>query len=190
MVPYSSWLNEAYSSFKEEIGYEGCTAILPPSQSWPAYNGLAASTSASAASSAIASAVPTKVSVPGRHVHSTQIIIVSVLLPVAGLTIILLCFIIIRRYRRKRSLAAFANDPAMTSDSQLYVDRKAELEAEERRKHELEAGGIMHEVEGEDRVFEMPGEGNMRIGLASSNRVHELRGAEFLRELEVPGSAS
>ena len=67
------------------------------------------------------------------------------------------------------------------------MDHKAELEDEARRKHELEAGGATYEMEGEDVIFEMPTDGNMRMGLALSNRTHELRGAECSEELEVPG---
>ena len=77
----------------------------------------------------------------------------------------------------------------MTSNTQLYVDQKAELEAEERRKHELEAYSIRYEVEGEDSFFEMPGDGNSRMGLASFNQTHELRGTEHSKELEVPGNS-
>lgn len=192
---YSSFLDIAYSSFYGIAGLEGCTAIRslsPLSQAYPAYNGIVATVSAtalpSALPSALHSATPTQDPLPVRHVHSTQIIISSVVVPIVGLMMFLLCFIIIRRYRRKRSQAAFTNHPETTSNGQLYVDQKAELEDEVRRKHELEAGGATYEMEGEDVMFEMPTDGNMRMGLASSNRTHELRGAECSKELEVPGN--
>ena len=194
---YSNFLYAAYSSFYAYEGLEGCTASVPPSQFYPTYIGMPASTSATALPSAVpadasvtalASANPTTDPVPVRHGRSRQIIIVSIVVPIVGLMILLLCFIIIRRYRKKRNLAAFGNDSATTSNMQLYVDRKAELDAEERRKHELEVGEIRHEMEGEDRVFEMPDDGNIRMGLASSRGLQELRGVEHSQELEVPGN--
>lgn len=193
---YSSFLDDTYSSFYTNIGYGGCPVTLPPSQVLPTYQGNQAPTSSAALSSAtpagisltaLPSAIPTEDSVPVRRVYSKKIIISSVLVPTMGLMIFLLCFIIIRRYRRKRGQAAFTNHQT-TSNRQLYVDQKAELEDEARRKHELEAGGVTYEMEGEDVIFEMPTDGNMRMGLASSNRTHELRGAECSEELEVPGN--
>ena len=74
------------------------------------------------------------------------------------------------------------------SNTQLYVDRKAELEDEERRKHELNATGIMYEMEGEDRIIEMPSGGDTETRLASFRETHELRGVEHSQELEVPGT--
>ena len=70
------------------------------------------------------------------------------------------------------------------------MDQKAELEDEERRKHELEAAGIRYEMEGEDKIFEMLGDGNAMAGTAPSDNKQELRGAEHSRELEVPGNVS
>lgn len=183
---YSEFLGGAYSSFYAFEGLEGCTATLPSSQSVPTYLGQIATASATA----LPSVIPTVNSVPVRHIRSTQIIIVSVVVPTAGLTILMLGIIIIRRYRKKRSQAAFANYSETTSNTQPYVDQKAELEDEERRKHELEATEIRYEMEGEDKIFEMPGDGNAITGIAPSNNRQELRGAEHSRELEVPGNVS
>ena len=196
---YSTFLDEAYSSFKQEEGYEGCTATVPPSQFYPTFIGELVKPSGTAqpsatptngSATAISLATSTEGSAPVRRLHSTQTIIISVVVSTVGLIVLLLCFIVIRRYRKKRSQAALSNNqPAMTSNTQLYVDQKAELEAEERRKHELEAYSIRYEMEGEDSFFEMPGDGNPRMGLASFNRTHELRGTEHSKELEVPGNA-
>lgn len=95
---------------------------------------------------------------------------------------------IIRRYRKKRSQAATTKHPETASNTQPYLDQKAELEDDERIRHELEAGSIMHEMDGEDTVFEMPGDGNSRMQLTSTNRTHELRGPDHSQELEVPGN--
>lgn len=189
---YSTFLDDAYASFKEDVGYEGCTATLPPSQSFPTFFGEIASAtalpSATPAATALSSASPTKGSVPVGRAHSTQIIIISVVVPVAGLMILLLCFIVIRRYRKKRSQAGLTDQSETTSNVQLYVDQKAELEDQNRRRHELEARVIRHEVEGEDKIFEMPCNGNSRTGLVWSNQTQELGGAEHSKELEVPGN--
>ena len=83
------------------------------------------------------------------------------------------------------------SEPSITTtDTQLYVDRKAELEDEERRKYELDATGINHELEGEERIFEMSSGGDSEMRVASFRETHELRGVEHSQELEVPGDAS
>ena len=76
-----------------------------------------------------------------------------------------------------------------TTDTQIYVDRKAELEDEERRKHELDGGGISYEMEGEDRFFELPSGIDAETSLATIRETQELRGVEHSQELEVPGTA-
>ena len=191
---FSVFLEDTFSSFYETIGYEGCTATLPPSPVVPAPQTLADPSPAStpsiapAESSATALASVTESPSPVRHVHSIQIIIPSVVLPIVGLMIVLLYFVDIRRYRKQRSQATSTNQPDMTSNKQLYVDQKAELEDEERRKHELDADGIAYEMEGEDTFFEMSGDGYKETR-SVSNRTQELRGMEHSTELEVPGSA-
>ena len=196
---YSVFLDDAYSSLDLVLGYEGCTVALPPSPVVPTLANplwrntasveqyLASATASATASSTTRSA---KSSVSVQHVHTTQIIVVSVITPIAGLMVFLLCFIAIRRYRKKRSQAVIISQLDTTTDTQLYVDRKAELEDEERRKYELDAAGISYEMEGEDRIFEMPSGGDPDMRLASSQETQELRGVEHSRELEVPGNVS
>ncbi|KAF6227888.1 hypothetical protein HO133_007616 [Letharia lupina] len=178
-------------------GLEGCTASIPPSQSIPTFVGARAAVSATVASPATPAEGSAAVhsaenltgsSTPGSRGHPTQIIILSVVLPTVGIMILLFCFIIVRRYRNKRSQAADAIHPEKSSDAQLYVDQKAELEDEERRRHELEAERTRHELNGEDTIFEMPDNGHSRMHSASSHRPHELRGAEHSQELEVPSN--
>ena len=79
------------------------------------------------------------------------------------------------------------SQPNTTTDTQLYVDRKAELEDEERRKHELDGAGIRYEMEGDDRIFEMPSGRDTEPSLASLRNTHELRGVEHSQEIECPG---
>ena len=191
---YSSFLDDSYSSFLTTKGLEGCTALIPASQVIPAYVGALAAVSTTAApsitlvgSSATTTSTATLVSssTPGHDVHHTRTIILSVVLPTLGFMIFLLCFFIIRRYRKKRSHSTLAVVPKTTSDTQLYLDQKAELEDDERRRHELEAGRTMHEMDGQDTVFEMPGDNDSGTQLASSHRTHELRGPDHTQELDV-----
>ena len=116
----------------------------------------------------------------------------SIVIPLAVLTGVSLCFIgIVRHRKRKRSQADGKDQRSLTSHSQLYVDRKAELEDEERRKHELDASGVSYEVDGEDRIFEMPtGDRDLGTRSASVRETQELRGVEHSQELEVPGNAT
>lgn len=198
---YSSFLDDTYSSFYAKFGYEGCTPVLQPSQVLPAYQGiftypnpataLPSTTPAEISATTFPSATSTEDSVPVRHLNSAQIIIISVVVPITGLTILLLCLIVIRRYRKKRSHATSTNQSGVTSDTQLYVDQKAELEDEERRKQELDGEGVRYEMEGDDRMHEMhemPGNASTPTELASYMEIHELRDEEHSRELEVPSN--
>lgn len=194
---YSAFLDDAYSSFYDGLGYKGCTAILPPSPIFPTYIGDLAATSATASPPAtpvgispttVLSTNPPEVSRSVERAKSTRTIIISVIVPTTALVIPLLCFILLRKYRKRRSQVSSTTSPGTTSDVQLYVDQKAELEDEERRRHELDASGIAYEMEGEDRIFEMPGDGDTEIRTAQSDRTQELRGAEHSKELEVPSN--
>ena len=184
MLRYTSFLDDAYSSFLSYAGYQGCTASIPPSQFVPTYLGDKVAVSATAASTATLTASSTS----GRQAHHALAIILSVVLPTLGFMLLLLCFVIIRRYRKKRFHASLAVSSKTTSDTRLYMDQKAELEDEERRRHELEATGKVHEMDGQDTVLEMPGNNDSRMQLASSHIIHELRGTDHTQELEVPGN--
>lgn len=190
---YSFFLDYAYSSLNAAIGYEGCTAALPPSPVVPTLMNplvVTSSSSASATATALDSTTKAESSVSVRRINTTQIIIVSVTVTTAGLMILLFCFVAIRRYRKKRSQATLVKQPDMTSDAQPYLDQKAELEDEEQRKYELSSTGIMFEMEGENRIFEMPSDAGTRTKSTSLQGIHEMRGAEHSKELEVPGNAS
>ena len=76
-----------------------------------------------------------------------------------------------------------------TTDTQFLMIQKAELEDEERRKHELDAISKTYEMEGEDAILEMSSGGDTEVRLASFRETHELRGVEHSQELEVPDNA-
>ena len=81
------------------------------------------------------------------------------------------------------------DQPAMASNTQLYLDQKGELEAEERKRHEMGNDSIRYEMEGEDRIFEVPSDRDTGMGLASLRETHEMGGVEHSNELEVPSIA-
>ena len=96
--------------------------------------------------------------------------------------------------RRKRSQSG--KDPNVSADSseepQPYLQQKAELEAEENRRLELEAVEMRYKVNGEDSIQEMPGEDArneidtiVRPGMPSLGERQELRGEECSKELEA-----
>ena len=189
---YSTFLDDKYSSLYAFLGYEACTAALPPSPVVPALAielMLAPENTLPALATVSSTATPAGSSLSAPHPHSTQIVIVSVVVPIVGLILLLLCFLGIRRHRKKRRQLVLMSQPNTTVDTQLYVDRKAELEDEERRKYELDATGKTYEMEGEDRILEMSSGGDTEMRLASFRETHELRGVEHSQELEVPGDA-
>ena len=83
----------------------------------------------------------------------------------------------------------------MSEETQPYLQQKAELEAEEKRRIELEAVEVRYEMDGGDDRKEMPAPGSdvrteidttTRPSMPSLRETQELRGEEFSRELEVP----
>lgn len=83
----------------------------------------------------------------------------------------------------------------MSEETQPYLQQKAELEAEEKRRLELEAVEVRYEMDGETSRKAMPAPGNdvrneidtvTRPPMPSLRERQELRGEEFSRELEAP----
>ncbi len=109
----------------------------------------------------------------------------GVTIPVALLGLVLLGFLVYRRRKKQKTLE---EDPAsqdlgsLQEDPQPYLQQKAELEAEEKRKHELEARERTYEMGNEGERYELPvEEGDLMI-----RSRQELRGEEHSGELEVP----
>ena len=93
---FSAFINSKSSQLKTWLGYEMCTATF---QSPPVVPNLSPSSS-----TALPSATKAESSASARHTHTTHIIILSVITPIVGLAIPLLCFIAIRRYREKKGI--------------------------------------------------------------------------------------
>ncbi len=90
------------------------------------------------------------------------------------------------RYRnRKRK--AFLNEKnghngTEGTDSTLpYLQNKAELEDQQRRKHELEANNVKYEMGAEGAIHEAPT--GRHFGNSKAHSQQELRGEEFSNEL-------
>ena len=87
------------------------------------------------------------------------------------------------RSRKIKGKNALRERHTVLEDNEPYFQQKAELEAEEKRKHELEVKERRYELDGESRIHEMSDESSH--GLPSFHVRQELRGEEHLRELEV-----
>lgn len=68
---------------------------------------------------------------------------------------------------------------ALPEDTQPYLQHKAELEDEERRRHEMDAREARYEMNGEDTMHEIGTGGDRRI-----SALQELKGPEHSKELE------
>ena len=97
----------------------------------------------------------------------------------------MLCLLVWRNVQNRKRAKTVGKDNDRTTfpeGSQPYLQQKAELEDEERRKHELEARELRYEMD----------EGNARYELSSTtdqNRMstrHEMVGPEHSKEMKVP----
>lgn len=83
----------------------------------------------------------------------------------------------------------------MSEETQPYLQQKAELEAEEKRRLELEAVEVRYEMDGANDSKEMPAPGSdvrneidtiTRPPMPSLRERQELRGEDCSKELEAP----
>ncbi|KAL9075857.1 MAG: hypothetical protein Q9161_001250 [Pseudevernia consocians] len=116
-------------------------------------------------------------------------IVVSV---VAIISLVLGILFYLRR-RRKRSNSG-EDTHVSEEETQPYLQQKAELDAEEKRRLELEAVEVRYELDGRDHRNEMPAQGSEvgneidtieRPAMSSLKERHELKGEECSKELEA-----
>ena len=100
-----------------------------------------------------------------------------------------------RRRKQNKSRKDTNNSADASGETQPYLQQKAELEAEEKRRLELEAVEVRYEMDGADNITEMPGndirneiDTAAEPEMSSLRKKHELRGEEFSKELEAPQS--
>lgn len=87
------------------------------------------------------------------------------------------------RHRNKKTLKdtdKASEDTNKKQDQQPYLQQKAELEAEEKRKYELEAAERRYELDGNDR-HELS---------ADVRRRQELQGPEHVHQIQDAGTAA
>lgn len=196
---------DARASFVEPIGFATCQAgdqpksiqVLNPSNitfgsilsSIPVADvtssSLKKSTSQSSAllSRAASSSlkVPTSQNNPSNRpiskTGSSTRILIAVSVAVGFLIILVLAILLLRRYRKKRTatITDARNSANSLDDIQPYLQQKAELEAEEQRRNELEAR------ERSNEVHELAAERERR----RVSLLQELRGLEHSQELAV-----
>lgn len=135
-----------------------------------------------------------------------QVIIAIGVLPVELLIMTAVLGIHMLMHRKpSRPPQGTANRTKSRRESLPYLQPKAELEDEERRRHELDGERIARELDGEDQIFQMPDEtGRLvlpsqgrqgRYEMSAGNHVSwetplrgkpELMGDEHVQELECP----
>ncbi|CAF9940425.1 hypothetical protein IMSHALPRED_002020 [Imshaugia aleurites] len=110
----------------------------------------------------------------------------GVAIPVGILGLVLLGLLIYRHLKTRKILkeedATSQEQGSPREDAQPYLQQKGELEAEGKRKHELEARERRYEMGNEGERYELPVE---EEDLMIRTR-QELRGEEHSTELEVP----
>lgn len=98
---------------------------------------------------------------------------VGIAVPLGGIAIAALVIFLYRADHQRRHAAITSQEPQNDEDSVAFLQRKAELEAVERRRHELHAVDIRYEMETREGRSELHG----------GVRRQELRGEEHSREL-------
>lgn len=180
----SSNLSRAQTSLISFLGLTNCSAMGPTFIQMAGKTDPTATSSIPSATSSGAAALQSSKPDPKLHKKEKLIIILTTTVPLSAL--ILLGILAYRKKRHSRSTAARDEDKTSsprpsTDNTQPYLQKKPELEAEARAKYELETYQRTYELPGEDAIHEMPNGKERRI----ISRLQELRGAEHSVELET-----
>ena len=190
----TEFLSTATDSFTNHLGLASCsrpgrvvnvapaTVTAPPTASIPSlltpvnYSPKQNSTQAN----------PTGTTTPDGDFQSpVATVATAVAIPVALLVTTLLAFLIHKHQKAEQKLKEEAGDAISQKqgppreDTQPYLRRKAELEAEEKQKHELEARERRYEIGSEGERHELPA--GERDSMKPTTQ--ELRGEEHSAEL-------
>ena len=118
----------------------------------------------------------------------------GIVVPVVAIISLVLGILFYLRRRRKRSNSG-EDTHGSEEETQPYLQQKAELDAEEKRRLELETVEVRYELDGRDCRNEMPAQGSEvgneidtieRPVMSSLKERHELKGEECSKELEAP----
>ena len=182
-LPASIFISNAGFAFVQYLGLRNCYGgAQTPNVTLTNNNGSATANSTKASISRNSS--QTNPPTPNHTPDEQAKIGIGVTVPVVVTALILLALLLWRRSRKTKRRNAPREDHIPPEDSQPYLQRKAELEAEEKRKYELAAEERRYELDGETRIHEIL-DGNSH-GFSPSHTRQELRGEEHSRELEVP----
>lgn len=189
-IPASDFESIAGSSLLALLGFSSCSGrgveVTPialvngslPTGTLPSAN----STSTGAPISGNSTVKP----VPGsRHetLDEQAKIGIGIAIPFVVGALLLLALLLWRRYRKNKGANAATAEHVESEGVQPYLQQKPELEAEEKRKQELDAEERRYELNGESEIHEMSDTSN--IALPASRVLQELRGEEHARELGV-----
>ncbi|KAI4186238.1 MAG: hypothetical protein LQ346_005739 [Caloplaca aetnensis] len=111
-------------------------------------------------------------------------IAVGVAVPIATIIISALTILAIIRYRKnKRKTQSTSGKPESPTEDQPYLQQKGELDAEERRRFELDAEQKKYELEGDNDIHELP----TATDSCARTRLdrQELRGEEHCKDLRA-----
>lgn len=187
----------ALDSFTSYIGFSGCVGsgvqVAPYSLSpLPVLTVIATPTASNRSSLTPVTPGPNQTSTQSVSTHSSGFddkkikVANGVAIPLAFLGLVLLGFLLYRRRKiqktRKEDNATPSKQESSHEDTQPYLQQKAELEAEEKRKYELEARERRYEIGNAVERYELPVE---KEDLMIRTK-QELRGEEHSTELEVP----
>lgn len=185
----------AASSFLDYLGFTTCggsgeevipiplTSIngtlqtIPPSSPALLTTSVAMTSSPSPLETAKADSAPT---------HPTKQVKVSIgiAVPVVAILLLSIAYLLEQKFRKNNKPDAPLGKETSERDSQPYLQKKAELEAEENRKYELDAQQRQYELDGASNVIHEKSTGASEHGVLAPTTRHELRGEEHSKELE------
>ncbi|KAL9594521.1 MAG: hypothetical protein Q9219_006985 [cf. Caloplaca sp. 3 TL-2023] len=99
----------------------------------------------------------------------------------ATIAILMVLFLCLKRYRKHKREHQLESQLRPTEEDQPYLQRKAELDAEDRRRHELHGKCTRYELDGNNDISEMATTANNSV--RDADQRIELRGEEHCKEL-------
>lgn len=184
-IPTSVFLPTAVASFVDYLGFSTCSGggeEVPASLVTPV---VLLSSATSTESLIPSTGNPTEASTSTsryHHLDEQAIIGIGIAIPVIVIALLLLALLLWRRSRKIKKANVTEVQHPISEDKQPYLQQKAELEAEEKRKHELEAEERRYELDGESRIHEISESSH---GLPPFSVRQELRGEDHSRELDT-----
>ena len=183
-TPASNFISSAGKSFVDYLGFANCVDGAPVATVIDLVPSLPPSATASSTEASISrNSTETTSPISNHNLDEQAKIGIGVTVPVVVTALILLAIPFWRRSRRNKKRNAPKGHQIPPEDTQPYLQQKAELEAEEKRKYELALNERRYELDGETRIHEIS-DGNGK-GFPTSHMRQELRGEEHSRELEV-----